>query len=130
MQQHLGRLEGVDKVTVSLADGSVVILAKPDSQLDPAKVFKATYDSGVSVAEMTMEATGSLERNSEGHVVFRLSGSQIYPVAETETIKPFLDPQATEKVFVRARVFKKTGKQKQKTLGAVLLEMMEIRKSP
>ena len=127
MQQHLGRLEGVDKVEVNLADGKVVVLAKEDSRLDPAKVFKATYDSGVSVVEMTMEATGWLERDSRNGLVFRVSGDEVYQVVETAVIKPFADNPADGKLFVRARLFKKTGKQKPKALGAVRLELIEVR---
>ena len=128
MQQHLGRLEGVDKVEVSLADGKVVVLLKEDSRLDPAKVFKATYDSGVSVVEMTMEATGWLERDPKNGLMFRISGNQMYPVVQNDIAKPFADIPSGEKVFVRARLFKKTGKQKPKTLGLVWLELMEVRK--
>jgi hypothetical protein len=130
VQQHLGRLEGVDKVDVSLADGTVVILAKEDSQLDPAKVFKATYDSGVSVAEMTVEATGSFERDRSNALVFRVSGNLAYPVTENDIVKPFSEMPSSEKVFVHAQVYKKTGKQKLKALRVVRFEVLEVRKQP
>jgi len=128
VQQHLGRLEGVDKVEVNLADGKVVVLAKEDSRLDPAKVFKATYDSGVSVVEMTMEATGSIERDPKNGLMFRISGNQVYPVVENEIAKSLADSPPGEKVIVRARLFQRSGKQKPKTLGTVRVELMEVRK--
>lgn len=128
MQQHLGRLEGVDKVEVNLADGRVVVSAKEDSRLDPAKIFKATYDSGVSVVEMTMEATGWLERDPTKGLVFRVSASQIYPVIDNDVSKTIGESPPTEKVTVRARLFRKIGKQKPKELGLVRLELMEVKK--
>jgi copper chaperone CopZ len=128
VQQHLGRLEGVARVDVSLAEGKVAITAKEDSQLDPAQVFKATYDSGVSVVEMTMEATGMFERDSKNTLVFRASSTHVYPVIENDILKPFGDIDSAERFFVRARLFKKAGKQQAKTLGAVRLELMEVRK--
>ena len=130
MQQHLGRLEGVARVDVSLVEGTVAIFAKEDSRLDPAQVFKATYGSGVSVVEMTMEATGTLERDSKNTLVFRTSSTQVYPVIEGDILKPFADFHSGERFFVRARLFKKVGKQQPKTLGAVRLELMEVRKQP
>jgi copper chaperone CopZ len=130
VQQHLGRLEGVARVDVSLAEGRVAIVAKEDSRLDPAQVFKATYDSGVSVVEMTMEATGSLERDSKGGLIFRTAGTQVYPVVESEVLKPFGEIRSSERVVVRARLFKKVGKQQPKTLGAARLELIEVRKQP
>jgi len=130
VQQHLGRLEGVDKVDVNLADGKVVVLAKEDSRLDPAQVFKATYDSGVSVVELTIEATGWLERDAKNNLVFRMSGGQVYPVDENETIRTLVESPSAEKLFVHARIFKRTGKQKPKTLGPARLEITEVRKQP
>ena len=130
MQQHLGRLEGVDKVSVSLADGQVVIIAKQDSQLDPAKVFKATYDSGVSVVEMNMDASGSLERDDTGRLSFRVSASQIYPVDENATVRSVSEQSLPQNVSVHARLFRKTGKQKLKVLGPIQLEVLELKKEP
>jgi hypothetical protein len=128
VQQHLGRLEGVARVEVNLAGGRVAVFAKHDSRLDPEKVFKATYDSGVSVVEMTMEATGWLERDSRNGLVFRLSGSESYSVLGNDIATRFVNDTPGEKVFVRARLFEKAGKQKPKTLGPIRLELIEVRK--
>jgi hypothetical protein len=130
VQQHLGRLEGVDKVNVSLADGEVVIVAKEDSQLDPAKVFKATYDSGVSVVEMDIDATGTFEQDDKGHLMFRISGTQIYPVMENAIGLQLHKQPLPRKASVHARLFRKTGKQKVKALGTVQLEVLELQKEP
>lgn len=56
MKQHLGRQSGVQNVEVSLIDGKVQVTPNDDGQIDPAQLMKATYDSGVSVAEMDVVA--------------------------------------------------------------------------
>jgi copper chaperone CopZ len=128
VQQHLGRLEGVARVDVSLAEGKVAVFAKEDSRLDPAKIFKATYDSGVSVVEMTMEATGTLERDAKNNLLFRISGNQVYLIVENDVMKTIAESPPAGKVFVRAQLFKKAGKQKLKSLGTIRLELLEVRK--
>jgi hypothetical protein len=58
VKQHLQRQSGVANVDVSLIDGKVEIVPKEDGKIDPAQLLKATYDSGVSVAELDMIARG------------------------------------------------------------------------
>jgi hypothetical protein len=58
VKQHLGRQSGVQNVEVSLLDGKVEVAPKEDGRIDPAQLLKATYDSGVTVAEMDMTAQG------------------------------------------------------------------------
>ena len=58
MKQHLQRQSGVANVDVSLIDGKVDVTPKEDGQIEPAQLLKATYDSGVSVAELDMTASG------------------------------------------------------------------------
>ena len=130
MQQHLGRLVGVDKVEVNLADGKVAVYMKEDSQVDPARVFKATYDSGVSVVEMTMDALGWLERDAKNALVFRVSSAQRFVARANDLTKPFDEEREPAKVFVRALLYKKAGKQKPKSLGPVQLEILEVRRQP
>ena len=65
MKQHLGRQSGVQTVDVSLIDGKVDVTPKEDGQIDPAQLLKATYDSGVSVAELDMTARGKTSVVSE-----------------------------------------------------------------
>lgn len=84
MQQHLGRLDGVAKVEVSLADGKAVIYPKEDGRLDPAQVVKATFDSGVTLAEIKITATGKLRKDPDKGWVFDISPTQSYPVAPNE----------------------------------------------
>jgi len=43
-----------------LLDGKVEITPKEDGQIDPAQLLKATYDSGVTAAEMDITARGKV----------------------------------------------------------------------
>ena len=60
MKQHLQRQSGVANVEVSLIDGKVDVTPKEDGQIEPAQLLKATYDSGVTVAELDMTASGKV----------------------------------------------------------------------
>ena len=129
MQQHLQRLDGVAKVEVRLLDGHVSILPKPGASLDPYRILKATYDSGVSVVQMDMTATGSLEE-SGGALVFHASAQQSFPVnpsALAERLKPL--GASGREVSIRARLYQAPpGKPKSKDPPKDLkLDVLEIR---
>ena len=105
MQQHLQRLDGVAKVEVSLRDGRVSITPKPNAALDPASILKATYDSGVSLVEMGITASGSLAE-SGGKLVFGPSARQSFvvnPGAFTDRLRPLVNPGRN--VTIRGRLF-------------------------
>ena len=82
MQQTLRRLDGVANVKVDLLDGKVTMAIKPDSNFDPGSVLKLTYDSGVSVTEISVVATGNVlkDPNSSGGWLFEMSPNVKYPV--------------------------------------------------
>jgi hypothetical protein len=63
VKQHLGRQSGVQSVDVSLIDGKVDVTPKEDGQIDPSQLLKATYDSGVTVAEMDVALRCNSNRN-------------------------------------------------------------------
>jgi hypothetical protein len=109
VQQHLQRLDGVDKAEVSLRDGHVTVYPKPGAMIDPARILKATYDSGVSVTEMTMTAQGEMV-NSEGAILLRLSQEQSFAVSDN-TLAERLRAQASSgrSVAVRARLYRKSA---------------------
>ena len=73
MKQHLGRQSGVQKVEVSLIDGKVDVTPKEDGQIDPAQLLKATYDSGVTAAEMDVTARGKIVKDSSGGIALQLN---------------------------------------------------------
>ena len=82
MQQTLRRLDGVASVKVDLLDGKVTMKIKPDSDFDPAAVLKLTYDSGVSVTEISAIATGHLiqQPDSGGGFLFEIARNVDYPI--------------------------------------------------
>ena len=82
MQQTLRRLDGVANVKVDLLDGQVTMTIKPDSNFDPASVLKLTYDSGVSVAEISAIATGHVisAPASGGGFLFEIAHGVEYPI--------------------------------------------------
>ena len=84
MKQHLGRQSGVQKVEVSLIDGKVDVTPKEDGQIDPAQLLKATYDSGVSVAEMDVNARGKIVSDAAGNFALQVSPNKSFPFASNE----------------------------------------------
>jgi len=128
VQQHLRRLDGVDKVDVSLLDGKVAIFPKPDARFDPSSVLKATFDSGVSLAEMTMIADGHLVKDPAQGLVFVVNPNQSFPVDAggfAERVQALAQSGARAKL--RGRLFKKpAGKQKLKVSGPLRFEILEV----
>jgi hypothetical protein len=126
VQQHLGRLEGVSRVEVKLAEGEVVIFPKDDSFIDPERIFKATYDSGVSVTEMSFTGIGILDHDANNRPVFRISNRQIFEVVPNDLYKPFEGASSVE-VSLRGQLFKKeNGKGKAKTISPVRVQILEV----
>ena len=127
MQQHLGRLDGVSKVDVSLLGGKVAILAKPDGKLDPKKIFKATFDSGVTVAEMTITAAGFIERDAAQQLQFRADGDQAFPLkvdARAQELEPLAGTGRA--VTLRGRLYAKAPKNNKQKPEVQPLEVLEI----
>ena len=128
MQQHLGRLDGVAKVDVSLADGRVVILPKEDGRLDPAQVFKATYDSGVTLAEMKITARGRLKKDPEKGWLFEVSSAQSFPVVPNEVVRS-LEEKPDAVVLTGVLYRKPKGKAKPKEMPPLQLEVLSVEKN-
>jgi hypothetical protein len=130
VQQHLGRQDGVAKVEARLLDGQVIIYPKKDAKLDPARILKATYDSGVTVAEMTVIAGGWIEKTASGSFLFKTSADQefeIKPASVSQEIQSLAESKGN--VTVRARLYSKpAGKQKRQPGGPLQLEILEIEK--
>ena len=131
MQQHLGRQAGVQKVNVSLIDGKVDITPKTDDQIDPIKLMEATYDSGVSVAEMTMIAQGQITRNDAGQLVFQAGPKHSFVVAKDEKSAELESLAGSNtQVTVRALLFEKPAGQKKQALPKALsISILEIQRN-
>lgn len=130
MQQHLGRQAGVQKVEVNLLDGKVQITPKEDGQIDPAQLLKATYDSGVSVAEMNLTVRGRVVKDASGGLALQVTPSQSFPLAANELSRGLetLAGSATE-ITVRGQLYRKpAGKNKKEPVVGSKLQILEILK--
>ena len=131
MKQHLQRQSGVANVAVSLIDGKVDVTPKDDGQIDPAQLLKATYDSGVSVAELDMVASGKIVQDSSGNMSLQVRPSQSFMLAPNESSRS-LEPLAGSStvVAVRGQLYKKPpGKQKKADASIPLkLLILEVKK--
>ncbi|HEY2459574.1 MAG TPA: heavy metal-associated domain-containing protein [Candidatus Acidoferrum sp.] len=130
MKQHLGRQSGVEKVDVSLIDGKVDVTPKDDGQIDPIQLLKATYDSGVTAAEMTMTAQGKIVKDPSGNLALKINPNQSFVITPNElskTLEPLADSQTV--VTVRGHLFKKpAGKKKAAPATPLKLLLLEVQK--
>lgn len=130
MKQHLGRQSGVEKVEVSLIDGKVDVTPKEDGQIDPTQLMKATYDSGVSVAEMDMTARGKIVKDSSSNLSLQVEPNRAFALVPNElskSLETLVDSQTA--VTVRGQLFKKpAGKKKADPAVALKLLILEVQK--
>jgi hypothetical protein len=130
VKQHLGRQSGVQNVEVSLRDGKVDVTPKEDGRIDPAQLLKATYDSGVSVAELDMTVRGKIVKDASGNLALQAEPNQSFAIAPNELSKSLeaLIGSATA-VTVRGQLYKKpAGKKKADTSVPLKLLILEIQK--
>ncbi len=98
MKKHLGRQSGVQKVEVTLIDGRVDITPKEDGHIAPAQLLKATYDSGVTVAQMDMTARGRIVKDSAGNFTFQVQPNQSFAIAPNDLLKT-IEPLAIVTIY-------------------------------
>ena len=130
MKKSLGRQSGVQTVEVSLIDGKVDVTPKEDGQIDPAQLLKATYDSGVSVAELDMIARGKVVKDSSENLVLQVQPNRSFVLASNELSKG-LEALAGSStlVTVRGQLYKKPAGKKKKDASAPLkLLILEVQK--
>jgi hypothetical protein len=130
VKQHLGRQSGVQSVEVSLIDGKVEITPKADGRIDPAQLIKATYDSGVSVAELQVTARGKIVKDSSGNPAFEISPNQSFAISPNELSKSLEAPAGSSAaVTLRGELYKKPpGKKKADPSTPLKLEILEVQK--
>ncbi len=130
MKQHLGRQSGVQNVEVSLLDGKVEVTPKEDGQIDPAQLLKATYDSGVTAAEMDMTARGKIVKETSGSLALRVAPNRSFALTPNESSKgleALADTPAM--VTVRGQLYKKPpGKKKPDPSASLKLVILEVQK--
>ena len=130
MKQHLGRQSGVQNVEVSLIDGKVEVTPKEDGQIDPAQLLKATYDSGVTAAEMDMTARGKIVKDTAGNYALQVSPSQSFAIVPNDllkTVEPLADSPAV--LTIRSELYRKpAGKKKAAASAPLKLLILEVQK--
>ena len=130
MKQHLGRQSGVQKVDVNLLDGKVDVTPKEDGRIDPIQLLKATYDSGVSTAELDLTARGKIVKGSSGDLALQVEPNELFMLEPNELSKQLqaLAGTATE-VTVRGQLYKKpAGKKKPELPKDLKLLILEVQK--
>jgi hypothetical protein len=130
VKQHIGRQAGVQKVDVSLLDGKVDVTPKEDGQIDPVQLLKATYDSGVTAAEMDMTARGKIVKDSSGNLALQVEPNRSFALVPNELSKGLESLAGTATaVTVRGQLYKKPAGKKKADLSAPLkLLILEIQK--
>ena len=130
MKQHLGRQSGVQTVEVSLIDGKVNVTPKEDGQIDPVQLLKATYDSGVTAAEMAMTARGRIVKDSSGNFALQVEPNRSFALTPNELSKgleALVDTPTM--VTVRGQLYKKpAGKKKADASAPLKLLILEVQK--
>jgi hypothetical protein len=130
VKQHLGRQSGVQIVDVSLLDGKVVVTPKEDGQIDPAQLLKAVYDSGVSVAEMDVNARGKIVKDASGNLALQVSPNQSFAITPNDLLKT-LESLADSRTVVtlRGELYRKpAGKKKAAASAPLKLLILEVQK--
>jgi hypothetical protein len=130
VKQHLGRQSGVQKVEVSLLDGKVEVTPKEDGQIDPAQLLKATYDSGVTAAELDMTARGKIVKDSSGSLALQIAPNQSFALTPNELSKGLEALADTQTMItVRGQLYKKpAGKKKADASVPLKLLILELQK--
>ncbi|HWX56518.1 MAG TPA: heavy metal-associated domain-containing protein [Verrucomicrobiae bacterium] len=130
MKQHLGRQSGVQTVEVSLIDGKVQITPKEDGRIEPAQLLKATYDSGVSVAEMDLIARGKIVKDASGNLALQIGSNQSFAITPNDvskTLEALVDSSSI--VTLRGELYKKPpGKKKADPSVPLKLLVLEVLK--
>jgi len=130
VKQHLGRQSGVQTVEVSLLDGKVDVTPKDDGQIDPAQLLKATYDSGVTAAEMDMTVRGKIVKDSSGSLALQVEPNRSFAFTPNELSKGLESLTGTQTmVTVRGQLYKKpAGKKKADLSTRLTLLILEVEK--
>jgi len=130
VKQHLGRQSGVQNVEVSLLDGKVEVTPKEDGQIDPARLLKATYDSGVTAAEMNMTARGKIVKDSAGSLALQIEPNRSFVLTPNELSKGLEAVADTQTmVTVRGQLYKMpAGKKKADPSVPLKLLLLEVQK--
>jgi len=125
-----GRQSGVQKVQVSLLEGKVDVTPKEDGQVNPVQLVKATYDSGVTVAEMDVTLRGRLVTDPSGSLALQVAPNQSFTLVPNDLSQGLVSVAATQTVVtVRGQLYKKpAGKKKPDFSVPLKLVILEVQK--
>jgi hypothetical protein len=130
VQQHLQRQSGVQKAEVSLRDGTVQITPKEDGQINPGELLKATYDSGVTVAEMDVTAEGRVVKDASGALAFQVEPNRSWVITPNDQSRSLAALAGTpSKITVTGQLYLKSGKKKADPSVPLKLLITEVRKN-
>jgi thiol-disulfide isomerase/thioredoxin len=110
-----------------LLDAKVDVTPKEDGQIDPAQLLKATYDSGVTAAEMDMTACGTIVKDSSGSLALQVEPNRSFAFISNELSKGLEFLVRTQAmVTLRGRLYKKSeGKKKANPSAPLKLQVLE-----
>lgn len=112
---------------MSLRDGTVEVTPKEDGQIDPGQLLKATYDSGVTVAELDMTATGHLVRLATGGLALEVEPNRSFTIAPNELSKQLESLAGTPAtVTLRGQLYRKAASKVKKAPSDLKLQILEI----
>jgi hypothetical protein len=127
VKQHLGRQSGVQNVEVSLRDGKVDVTPKEDGRIDPAQLLKATYDSGVSVAELDMIVRGKIVKDASGNLALQAEPNQSFAIAPNELSRSLESlVNSPTVVTIRGQLYKKPAGKKKKPDASIPLKLLVL----
>jgi len=113
-----------------LIDGKVQVTPKDDGQIDPTQLMKATYDSGVTVAEMDLVAQGKITKDSSGNLSLQVEPNRAFALDPNELSKELESLAGSQTVVtVRGQLYKKPpGKKKADPSTLLKLLLLEVQK--
>lgn len=119
----------MQKAEVSLRDGTVQITPKEDGQIDPAQLLKATYDSGVTVAEMDVTAEGRVVKDASGTLAFQVEPNRSWVITPNDQSRSLAELAGTpSKITVTGQLYLKSGKKKADPSVPLKLLITEVQK--
>jgi hypothetical protein len=109
-------------------DGKVAVYPKEDSRFNPSALLKAVFDSGVSVAEMTLVASGELIRDPARGLLFKVSNSVVFEVKPNDVSLKLKDRVGPGKPLrLRGLLYRKTNGVSARNLPASMpIEILEV----
>ena len=108
-----------------MIDGKVQITPKEDGTIDPAQLLKATYDSGVTAAEMDITARGKIVKDSSGSLALQVEPNRSFVLVSNELSKGLDSLEGTQTmVTVRGQLYKKPPGKKQRIDTSIPLKLL------